>query len=303
MKKLGLKCKLITPLFMFGGDGNKPELRPSEFKGMMRWWWRAIKAENDITKLRKEEGEIFGGTGKGEGRSKVRIIIDTKLSSNADTFSYQPLPHHKRNNCPIDMRTTCKKAFRLQAFKDDKEIEIKFIIFDSNKDTQNIENLIYLMFILGGFGKRSRRGFGSFEIIEPKINVTLENILKLLNSINDSYEISEDEDLKGLKVIKHKNFRKMEAPYPWIKKIIIGTKIYPDYKSLLSKIGEASHKYRDPSLGSSYPRMASPVYVSAIRNGNGLKPIITVLNAHFPQNYPNYNLRKQIQFIQEITRE
>ena len=73
--ELKLKCKTITPMFMAGADGKTPELRSSEFKGMMRWWWRAIKADDDIGKLRKEEAEIFGGTGEGEGKSKVRVIV------------------------------------------------------------------------------------------------------------------------------------------------------------------------------------------------------------------------------------
>ncbi|MGC8872690.1 MAG: type III-B CRISPR module RAMP protein Cmr1, partial [Caldimicrobium sp.] len=73
MKKVILKCKIITPMFMAGADRSNPELRPSEFKGMMRFWWRAIRAESDIEKLKKEEAEIFGGTGEKEGKSKVRI--------------------------------------------------------------------------------------------------------------------------------------------------------------------------------------------------------------------------------------
>jgi len=54
MGLLKLKCRLITPMFMAGADGRTPELRPSEFKGMMRWWWRAIKAEDDIERIKKE---------------------------------------------------------------------------------------------------------------------------------------------------------------------------------------------------------------------------------------------------------
>ncbi|MDW8109975.1 MAG: type III-B CRISPR module RAMP protein Cmr1, partial [Candidatus Kryptonium sp.] len=48
MHEITLSCSVITPMFMAGADGRTPEIRPSEFKGMMRWWWRAIKAEDDI---------------------------------------------------------------------------------------------------------------------------------------------------------------------------------------------------------------------------------------------------------------
>ena len=53
MKTEEITLKVITPMFMLGADNRTPELRPSEFKGMMRFWWRAIKASNDISNLRK----------------------------------------------------------------------------------------------------------------------------------------------------------------------------------------------------------------------------------------------------------
>jgi len=46
---------MITPLFMAGADGKTPELRPPSFKGMMRFWWRAMRAENDIDALGQAE--------------------------------------------------------------------------------------------------------------------------------------------------------------------------------------------------------------------------------------------------------
>ncbi|MEO0284585.1 MAG: type III-B CRISPR module RAMP protein Cmr1, partial [candidate division WOR-3 bacterium] len=84
MYKLILKCRVITPMFMAGGDGRTPELRPSEFKGMMRWWWRAIRAEEDIKKLREEECKIFGGTGEGMGKSKIKITVRPERISYGD---------------------------------------------------------------------------------------------------------------------------------------------------------------------------------------------------------------------------
>ncbi len=35
MREIKFVCKVITPMFMTGADGRTPELRPSEFKGMM----------------------------------------------------------------------------------------------------------------------------------------------------------------------------------------------------------------------------------------------------------------------------
>ncbi|MEO0271905.1 MAG: type III-B CRISPR module RAMP protein Cmr1 [candidate division WOR-3 bacterium] len=297
MYPLSLKCKTITPMFMAGADGKSPELRPSEFKGMIRWWWRAIKAESDINKLKKEEAEIFGGTGKNEGKSKLWIRISTHLSD-SDVIKYQPLPHHKRVNCPICGNSWCNKAFELKAIKKDKEISLEFAFID-DKDPKMIESLIYLTFILGGFGKRARRGFGSLQIIEPQIKLTPESILNFLNNVENSYEIGNSDYLQGNRVIKNK---KNGGNYPWIKEIILGTRSYIRSDDILVRIGEASHKYSDPSLGLAKPRMTSSVYVSVIKDDDKYYPLLTLLNFAPPKNYTTFSKDKQTEFIDYIIR-
>ncbi|MCX7948242.1 MAG: type III-B CRISPR module RAMP protein Cmr1 [candidate division WOR-3 bacterium] len=296
MNKITLKCRVITPMFMAGADGRTPEIRPSEFKGMMRWWWRAIKAEDDIDKLRKEENQIFGGTGEG-GKSKVQIKINNKIDP-SDIIDYQPLPHHKRNDCPVDKSQYCRKAFTSKAIKPGKEFEITFTYFDISTD---IESLIYLVFTLGGFGKRSRRGFGSVEVeivrsSSDGTKVDLPNILDKINKINNSYSIGNLSP--NIQVIK--NNKSSGASYPWIKEIILSGKAFNSYDEILEVIGLASHKHNDTSLGSANPRMASPVYVSVVKIDGKFYPIITVLNSAFPSRYPKYNLNKQQNFINDL---
>lgn len=292
MYTLKIKCKTITPLFMIGADGKTPELRPSEFKGMMRWWWRAIKAEDNIDNLRKEETEIFGGTGEKEGKSKVKIKILSYLE-NSDIIDYQPLPHHQRNNCPIDHSAKCNKAFSLKAIRVNKLLDFEFI-FTCNE----VENLIYLMFILGGFGKRARRGFGSLQIIEPKVEINLEKILEFLNNIKNNYEIDHSSYLNNINAIINKNQKNIS--YPFVKEIILGKKYLLNENDILKAIGLASHNNSNPALGLANPRMASPIYVSTVKINNKFYPIITVLNSCFPDNYPNRDLDKIKNFIKEL---
>jgi len=299
MKELNLRCKLITPMFMAGSDKETTELRPTEFKGMMRWWWRAIKAEDNIQKLKKEEAEIFGSIEK-EGKSKLYIRILTELNE-SDKIDYQLLPHHKRNYCTIDEKINCKKAFERKAVKPEKEIQIVFFVTQEN--LYWIENLIYLAFILGGFGKRSRRGFGSFEIIYPKKEIkSLNDILILLNGINNGrYEIANSKIINNVQAIINKKIHQLQ--YPWIQEIILSNREFRNYNEFLEFIGNVSHKYKDPSLGNANPRMASPVYVSGVITKGKLKPIITILNPVFPKNYPECNFNEQKNFIKELVNE
>ncbi|MEN3039580.1 MAG: type III-B CRISPR module RAMP protein Cmr1 [Candidatus Kryptonium sp.] len=303
MNKVTLKCRLITPMFMFGADNVTPELRASEFKGMMRWWWRAIMARDSIEVLREEEGEIFGGVVKVREddrikekhiKSKLKILIDSKLEP-SDVIEYQPLPHHKAKSCLVDGNSECRKAFRLKAIKQGKEIDI--LVSYPDKYKTEVESLIYLTFVLGGFGKRSRRGFGSFEIISPSFNIDLGTILNKLKDINSAFELGSSSIDPSIKAIKN---RGKGGDYPWIREIIISGKKFSSSDDVLKAIGRASHKNRNPSLGSGNPRMASPIYVSVVKMNDGLYPIITILNNYFPKKYPKCDLSIQKNFVEDL---
>ena len=68
MDKIILKCEIVTPMFCYGADGKTPELRAPSLKGALRFWWRAIHPNLDLERLKKEETEIFGGSGDDEAK-------------------------------------------------------------------------------------------------------------------------------------------------------------------------------------------------------------------------------------------
>ncbi len=174
MKEITLSCEIITPMFMAGADGKTPELRPSEFKGMMRFWWRAVKAMDDVNKLKKEEAEIFGGTGEGEGKSRVKIVIEekgiqvgTNLKSDYNlNWTYN---RDKKSLFGEDAglgyllySTTLpekEKAF----IKESSAFKLKLLSVDPTAFNQALASL-WLAIYLGGFGTRARRGGGNIVV-------------------------------------------------------------------------------------------------------------------------------------------
>jgi len=152
MKTEEMTLKVITPMFMLGADNKTPELRPSEFKGMMRFWWRAIKASNDISNLRKEEAEIFGGSGENEGKSKFKITLKPIQIAYGE---YRVLPHSE------------VKRFSLNSIRENSIFKILLTTYNNNY-FETAKNVLLISILLGGFGKRSRRGFGSCQIIIPQ---------------------------------------------------------------------------------------------------------------------------------------
>jgi len=75
LKEITFKVKTITPTLMCGGFGQNDGIRPSEIKGMMRYWFRAVAGSvigDNLEALKKLENQIFGSK---ERKSPFRIII------------------------------------------------------------------------------------------------------------------------------------------------------------------------------------------------------------------------------------
>jgi len=256
MKKIVFECETITPMFMYGADGTTPELRPASIKGVMRFWWRAINGNLLLDELKKQEGEIFGNTDK---RSQL-IIYPIKIAKNKD-YKISLTPHHKRGYCSNKDSSkgcyfrgnTCMKANqkigKLYTFT------LKMAIKDNQYlNKEQLKNLFIIATTLGGFGQRSRRGFGSVQITK----------------------IDGSEVLTSPIVTYHKS----TGNYPYIKNIQVG-KTYKNHQSLLETTGSASHNNSCDDLGYARRegRLASPIYVSILKFAdNDYRPIITTLN-------------------------
>lgn len=253
MKKLTIQCEIVTPLLMHGADKNA-ELREQSFKGIMRFWWRAIHGNLSLKELKEKEAMIFGNT---EKKSSFRMKL---INNNLNIDEFNPLPHKNSN-------------FRIKGFSTNQTFEIEF--FGRNLDL--VKDIFILSTILGGFGQRSRRGFGSIKVlkIEDKENKQLDfdypltktEIIEFIKKINPEFTTNDNNECF-----------KSKRKFPYIKIIIIGNNFnfYDDYNIILRKIGLATHNY--PCFGSANPRLASPVYVTICENKNQYLPVITSLN-------------------------
>lgn len=286
MKKTTFECETVTPMFLAGVDGQTPELRPPSIKGLMRFWWRAMNGHLSIKDLKRKESEIFGSSDEKIGRSKFSIRIDDALINLDKPYKYKPLPHHTGDsNCPYlsscgskNKPKKCNKGFKLNAVK--PEIRFKLVLSSPDKYL-GIDNMIKVTMILGGLGRRARRGFGSFRILKVNgqsynFEYNLKYILNLVNDIsNGKYEI------ENSRIVLKES---LNAQYPFLKEIQSG-KEYDSWEELLDKIGEASHKHNIDSLGfaEGKNRLASPIYVSVLKDSKNNKylPIISTLNTAF----------------------
>ena len=235
-----VECELITPMLMHGEDTAVAELRPPSIKGEMRFWWRAIHGNLSLDELKKQESLLFGGANENSAvKSSFRIRIKKGLSS---SISINSLPH---------------KRVMTKGYKENKPFEIEFL---SNMELDKVEKIFELSTILGGFGLRSRRGFGSVSMIKNDSKpITEEYIKGLISEINGEFNYTSN------------------ILYPYIKEFEIG-KIYIKFDNLQKVISKATsakcgkHLFTDS-------RFSSPIYVSILKFGeNNYRPIITTLN-------------------------
>ncbi len=282
-----IRCEVITPMFMYGADGSTPELRPSEFKGMIRFWWRSVQSYDNLDKLRDVESSIFGGTSESSGKSKFSIRVK-KGSLNIQ--EYKPLPHHTGDEkCPYlptcsgkgRKKGICVKGFKLSSIYVNSSFDI---IFKPQKELiqEFVTKVFEISIILGGFGKRSRRGFGSISCSNFKYNSLGEVIKFLTHAMNflGGWDTFETNNL----TIKRKN--KVELKYPWIEEVLFNPNQFNSFDELLKKVGKVTHEYADYDIiGSGKRRFASPVYVSTIKLEESYYIVVTKLHA-----YPRFSM-------------
>jgi len=182
VKRLTFELEFITPAFI-GGANQQAELRPASFVGLLRWWWRALKGECDIKRLREEEIKIFGGDGK--MASPVYLRVEGDVSKDKDLIKkygldlifdekkraffgshigvgylyYFILPKKKRTGQEEKGREFIEVGSKLKLTLIGKDELLKHYIAS-----------LWALVFLGGVGARSRRGGGNLAVVdyEPK---------------------------------------------------------------------------------------------------------------------------------------
>ncbi len=287
MFKTTYKCKFVTPAFIYGANPRKPEFRLPSLKGVIRYWWRAAKIMNP-KELRVEEAKLFGSNDEKIGKSKLILKLIKNNTNNNNSFYL--LPHKS-----VAQRRALLGSVKLQ--------------ISSRKNIEIYEHTFELSLILGGLGKRSRRGYGSLQITKKNnrpysFNDPEEFMNKLFNLLKpfNNYELYKYKiEYKGSKI-----------DYPHILGIYLGNK-YSKYEKALLDIGNATHDYNYDSLGfiqdrdENIPkRFASPIYVTLVKIGSAYRILMTKLNTicktkkgNNCENVEN-TLEKQNEFIKEL---
>lgn len=262
---------------------KKPEFRLTEIKASMRFWWRALNYYKDRKEMKSNEDRIFGNA------DKIKSPIMLRLLNNINEFTDGAVA--KKGHI---VKISKKGVSCIKRFDPCKQVEIELSLYKrrmdkliyTDKKLDYYSNLLEISLVLGGIGKRSRRGCGVFYLIEngngefsyKTLYENIKNNMKNLN-VDQYYSFSDDEDKQYLTIIRCDNYKGLD--YPYIEEINLSKKTI-DVSEFYQKIKQAIDRCRNENVfykyGDNY-RLACPTYVTCYgRNDNCLYPIIVKLH-------------------------
>lgn len=188
MKTVKVKMRTATPIVMGGADNtnvNSSGLRAASIKGALRFWYRAMNI-GDV----EGEARIFGGQ-RNNGNQSIFLL---KVTTNprvrvANTYRYGS------EYLAGQGLYSFNGGFQRPYIDKDEDIELT-LHFKPNTSDADIEAVLLSIWSLsyfGGLGARSRRGFGSVQLLEIDgvafdkycIPRTRDDLLKSFKSFRD----------------------------------------------------------------------------------------------------------------------
>lgn len=177
--------RVTTPMFCGGASGEKAELRLPSFKGVLRYWWRALawsKYDGDLAKIAEKEDALFGSAGGGQSRVSMRL----ESLARAEIRQAGKVLQVPGTNQPVGDGARYLGYGVMEAFASRKkgtdagqltrncldggfDFTIQMRLADRNDRVRRdqltlLESALMCVGVFGGLGAKSRKGYGSVAI-------------------------------------------------------------------------------------------------------------------------------------------
>ena len=297
MKTIIFHCKILTPAFIGEAQRNAIELRPPAIKAALRYWLRAIRPqlckENDFSEMQYEYEEVglFGGSRKEVKDNRLQEVayksaFSIIVQNIALTEGQQKLLPHKPNSLPVP--DFVSGSFDIVFYYQKEQIRNKLL------------SLMRIVSVLGGLGKRARRGMGAFQILRIDGVDNSYNREALIEDLNCISESTDNVFSPSGNTITS-SFTPIKPPdYPFIEEINIGTTVFTNntLKTLAQATSDLNVQYGNVyanTMGSAMGfRLASPVYTTIATLDGRTIVVITRLHNTKTQT-PNSTLIQDFQ--------
>ena len=164
------RYRVVTPLFCAGADPQRAELRAPSFKGVLRFWWRALawpRLNGDLDCIQNEEEALFGNADRGQ--SRVSIRLDPPPRQLYDLGKNLSVPQGARY---LGYGILERDADRIRGYlRAPVAFDVHLRVRGLSSDQRgSLIHVLVALGTLGGMGSRSRRGFGSLVLASLKVD-------------------------------------------------------------------------------------------------------------------------------------
>ena len=181
--EINARFLVTTPLFGRGSDDQRPELRLPSFKGVLRFWWRALawsRLQGDLAAIQREEDLLFGSAGGGQSRLHMRLAVPADLAKvalgeilkvprgnrtvgeGARYLGYGVMEafasRNRRTEAGQLTRACLAAPFEFEARMRLREQGL------SQEQGQSVRDALIALGTLGSMGSKSRKGYGSLSL-------------------------------------------------------------------------------------------------------------------------------------------
>lgn len=292
MQKKTIKAVAISPIFSHGASTNNAELRPSEFKALMRNVFRWAVLERDAEKLYKMESEYFGGSNEGSHASPIHLqFTNLSLIDKAASLVHRKVKKNVSTQC-CDTGTTFDIVLR------------KYL--QKGQSIAWYEEMLKLSSVLSGVGKRNRRGRGVITLdgLSETKDELLNWIVGKLNALNGNQVFEREQD------IIHNTSSLVRFKRPVIEKVVIGQQLIsiPDFLMCVDQVSHDIKKNYKRDKGqfltgfaNGGERLASSIVISIVQTGNGkVHPVYTYLHPVFKGKVMCVKNDDRVQFVEKL---
>ena len=186
--EIDVTFRVVTPLFCAGADPARPELRLPSFKGVLRYWWRALawsRCGADLETIRQQEDALFGSAGGGQSRVSMRLDLPADpptvrkdevltvshkggsvVGEGARYLGYgvmEAFASRKRGTRSGQLTRACLHA----PFDFTVRMRCRGL---NETELTSLKDALSTVGILGGIGAKSRKGYGSLTIQTLRVN-------------------------------------------------------------------------------------------------------------------------------------
>lgn len=163
MRNIRAVYQVVTPLFMGGANPvNNAELRPPSFKGVMRFWYRAVTLPKykDWSEVKKKEQELFGSMDR-----QAKFLLKLQPDGKVQTFGPEHnMPGNGKSYLGYGLIKPERNQKTVRAFIQQNlrfSVTLTFRKTIDEPDCNDLKKALQALGLFGGLGARSRRGFGS----------------------------------------------------------------------------------------------------------------------------------------------